>query len=154
MWRQAAADKLCAARRAVGRFNAVLFWVCVVASDLSAALNTLDNLCATADKLRAVRRAVGRFNAVLFWVCVFVSDLRAALNTLDSFCATADKLRAVRRAAGCFNAVLNAVLFWVCVGCVLWAAVVIGAAVVFGVSRCGAIRMRSACVRACVRFSW
>ena len=69
MWRQAATDKLCAVRRAVGRFNAVLFWVCVFASDLRAALNTLNmlnNLCATADKLRAVRRAVGRFNAVLF----------------------------------------------------------------------------------------
>ena len=99
------------------------------------------------NKLRAVRRAVGCFNAVLFWVCVFVSDLRAALNTLDNFCATADKLRATE----CFNAVLNAVLFWVCVGCVLWAAVIIGAALRFGVSSCGAvgaIRMRSACVRA------
>ena len=70
MWRQAATDKLCAVRRAVGCFNAVLFWVRVFASDLSAALNTLDNLCATADKLRAVRRAVGSFNAVLFWVRV------------------------------------------------------------------------------------
>ena len=66
MWRQAAADKLCAVRRAVGCLNAVLFWVCVFASDLSAALNTLDSFCATADKLRAVRRATGRFNAVLF----------------------------------------------------------------------------------------
>ena len=74
---------------------------------------------AATDKLRAMRRAVGRFNAVLFWVCVFVSDLRAALNTLDNLYATADKLRAMRRAVGRFNAVLNAVLFWVCVGCVL-----------------------------------
>ena len=52
------------------------------------------------------------------------------------------------RATGRFNAVL----FWVCVGCVLWAAVIIGAALGFGVSSCGAvgaIRMRS--VRACVR---
>ena len=77
---------------------------------------------------------------------VFASDLRAVLSTLNNLCATADKLRAMRRAAGCFNAVL----FWVCVGCVLWAAVVIGAAVVFRVSGCGAIRMRR-CVRACVR---
>ena len=101
---------------------------------------------AAADKLRAVRRAVGRFNAVLFWVCVFVSDLRAALNTLDSFWTAVDKMRATGR--------FNAVLFWVCVGCVLWAAVIIGAALRFGVSSCGAvgaIRMRSACVRACVR---
>ena len=70
MWQQAATDKLRAMRRAVGRFNAVLnavlFWVRVVASDLSATLSTLNNLCATADKLCAVRRAVGRFNAVLF----------------------------------------------------------------------------------------
>ena len=90
------------------------------------------------------------FWAVLFWVRVFASDLSAALNTLNNLCATADKLRAARRAVGC----LNAVLFWVCVGCVLWAAVIIGAAVVFEVSSCGAIgaiRMRSACVRACVR---
>ena len=50
------------------------------------------------------------------------------------------------RATGRFNVVL----FWVCVGCVLWAAVIIGAALGFGVSSCGAIRMRSACVRACV----
>ena len=106
---------------------------------------------AATDKLRAVRRAVGCLNAVLFSVYVVVSDLCAALNTLDSFCATADKLRAVRRAVGCFNVVLNAVLFWVRVGCVLWAAVIIGAALGFGVSSCGAvgaIRMRSACVRA------
>ena len=112
---------------------------------------------AATDKLRAVRRAVGRFNAVLFWVRVFVSDLSAALNTLNNFWAAVNKLRAVRRAVGCFNVVLNAVLFWVCVGCVLWAAVIIGAALGFGVSSCGAvgaIRMRSACVRACVRFSW
>ena len=66
MWRQAATDKLRAVRRAVGRFNAVLFWVCVFVSDLRAALNTLDSFCATADKLCAVRRAVGRFNVVLF----------------------------------------------------------------------------------------
>ena len=70
MWRQAATDKLCAVRRAVERFNAVLnavlFLGCVFVSDLSAALNTLDSFCATADKLRAVRRAAGCFNAVLF----------------------------------------------------------------------------------------
>ena len=102
MWRQAATDKLCAVRRAVGRFNAVLFWVCVWASDLSAALNMLNNLCATADKLRTV----SCLNAVLFWVCVVASDLSAALSTLNNLCATADKLCAARRAVGCLNAVL------------------------------------------------
>ena len=69
MWRQAATDKtdkLCAGRRAVGCFNAVLFWVRVFVSDLSAALNTLDSFCAAVNKLRAARRAVGCFNAVLF----------------------------------------------------------------------------------------
>ena len=86
---------------------------------------------AATDKLRAMRRAVGRFNAVLFWVRVFASDLRAALNTLNNLWAAVDKMRAV--------SCLNAVLFWVCVVCVLWAAVVIGAAVVFGVSSCGAV---------------
>ena len=60
------ADKLCAVRRATRCFNAVLFWMRVFASDLRAALNTLDNFWAAVNKLRAVRRAVGCFNAVLF----------------------------------------------------------------------------------------
>ena len=66
MWRQAATDKLCAGRRAVGRFNAVLFGVCVFVSDLRAALNTLNNFWTAVNKLRAVKRATGCFNAVLF----------------------------------------------------------------------------------------